>query len=191
MFLKRLAEIVDMSNIIIIFSSDHGESFTKGYQGHSGPYIYESLVHIPLIIKLPGETGGRVIDMPVEQTDIAPTILELAGVTIPEWMEGRSLVPLLKGAGMQQRPIFSMQLIENRSFGHPITKGTIAIWEGDYKLIHYLAEDKSLLFNLKANPDETQNTIKEEPEIAERLKKLIDDNLSNANKRITQSKRRT
>ncbi|MBI5051008.1 MAG: sulfatase-like hydrolase/transferase [Nitrospirae bacterium] len=188
LFLSRLAETIDMSNTIIIFSADHGESFSHGLQGHSSPELYEPVVRIPLIVKFHDNKNGRIVDTPVEQTDIAPTILELAGITVPEWMEGRSLLPLLEGKSLAPRPIFSMQLQANRSFGHPITRGTVAVWDGDFKLIYYLEDKKTQLFNLRYDPDEIQNISQQEPETTEKLRKLIFDNLSHANKKITQSR---
>ncbi|MDO8281286.1 MAG: sulfatase [Thermodesulfovibrionia bacterium] len=182
-FMTRLAGAIDLSNTIIILLSDHGESFNHGYQGHSGSNLYESMVHVPLIIKLPFNTEGKVSSMPAEQIDITPTILDLIDIPVPEWMEGRSLFPFIKGIPMKPKPVLSMQFIENRALGEPITKGTIAVWEGDYKLIHYLEEDKSLLFNLKSDPDEILNIIKDQPEIAEELLVFIKENLSQANKK--------
>lgn len=93
MFLSRLAQTFDLSNTLIILTSDHGESFSHGFLGHDGPHLYEPLVRIPLIIKMPGNANGKSIDMRVEQIDIAPTILDLIGIQVPEWMEGRSLLP--------------------------------------------------------------------------------------------------
>ncbi len=185
-FIKSLSRKMDLSNTIIIFSADHGESFSHGYKGHVGDYLFEQLVHVPLIIKIPGEIPGKVINMPVEQIDIAPTILDLAGIAVPPWMEGRSLYPLIEGKSLEPRPLFSMQLIKNRSFGQPISTGTISIWYGDYKLIYYLKNKKSLLFNLRADPEEIQNIFNDEPETANRLLKLIEVNLSGANNKITQ-----
>jgi arylsulfatase A-like enzyme len=184
LFISRLKETIDMSNTIIVLTSDHGESFSHGWQAHDGPHLYESLVRVPLIIKMPGTGEGKLIDIPVEITDIAPTILELAGIPIPEWMEGRSLVPLINGRN-DSRPVFSMQLIKNKFIGNePISKGTFAVWEGDYKLIHYLEQKKSLLFNLKQDPDELKNLFDKEPEISQHLLALIQDNLKKANERI-------
>jgi arylsulfatase A-like enzyme len=186
-FLSRLAKVINMSNTIIILSSDHGESFSRGYLGHGGVHLFEEVVHIPLIIKMPGDKKGKVVDMPVEQIDIAPTILDIAGIPIPQWMEGQSLLPLLEGKALKSRPVFSMQFINNSMLDQPLIKGTIAVWDGDYKLIHYLEEKKSLLFNLRADPYEMRNIFNEEPEIAQRLMKLIEDNLAKANARIIQA----
>lgn len=198
LFLSRLSKTIDMSNTIIILSSDHGESFSHGYLGHVGTHLYEPLVHIPLIIKIPGGVKAK-IGVSVSQIDIAPTILELAGIPIPTWMEGQSLIPLLiektrfkESKPFEPKPMFSMQLIKNRSFGHPITKGTIAVWDGDYKLIYYLEDNKKLLFNLKTDPHEAKDISESEEsfEITKKLTKLIDDNLVYANNRITQPRKK-
>jgi arylsulfatase A-like enzyme len=187
LFMLRLAEIIDMSDTIVIFSSDHGESFLPIRTAHGGPHLYEPFVYIPLIIKVPGIQKGKLIDALIDQVDIAPTILDFAGIPIPEWMEGRSLVPLIEHGYFESRPVFSMQLVNNRAIGNePITKGTFAVWEGDYKLHYYKEEEKLLLFNLRDDPGETKDLSKERPEIVQRLKKLIHDNLSRANERITQ-----
>ncbi len=183
-FIGQLEEKNKLKDTVIILSSDHGESFEHDYLTHGGDNFYEQVTHIPLIIKEPGQTQGRVINDIVEQIDIPATILEFAKVTVPSWMEGRSLVPLMKGEMLSPRPAFSMNFEKNPSRGHQITKGTIAVWEGDYKLIHYLEEKKSLLFNLKQDPDELNNLFDREAEVGQRLLALIQDNLKKANEKI-------
>jgi uncharacterized sulfatase len=183
-FIGQLVKRNKLKDTVIILSSDHGESFEHDYFGHGGPHLYEQVTHIPLIIKEPGQTQGRVINDIVEQIDIPATILEFAKVTVPSWMEGRSLVPLLKGEMLSPQPAFSMNFEKNPSREHQITKGTVAVWEGDYKLIHYLEEKKSLLFNLKQDPDELNNLFDKEAEVGQRLLALIKDNLKKANEKI-------
>ncbi|MBI4707222.1 MAG: sulfatase-like hydrolase/transferase [Candidatus Omnitrophica bacterium] len=187
-FFIRLSKTVDMSNTIVILSSDHGESFSHGFAGHGYYELYESLVHVPLIIKTPWKATTHATDMPVEQTDIAPTILEFAGIPVPGWMEGRSLFPLLEGKTLEPKPIFSMELIKNRTIGdYPITKGTIAVWDGDYKLIYYLENKVALLFNLRSDPNERNDISNENPEVRQRLLKLVEDELARANIRSLKS----
>ncbi|MBI4707219.1 MAG: sulfatase-like hydrolase/transferase [Candidatus Omnitrophica bacterium] len=187
-FMERLSEKTDMSNTVIIFTSDHGESFSNGYVSHGEFELYESLVRVPLVIKTPRTTKTLTAEMPVEQIDIAPTILELADIPVPEWMEGRSLVPVLEGKTHEPRPVFSMQLMKNRILGNYfIDKGTIAVWDGGYKLVNYLEKNKSLLFDLKSDTNETRDISKEEPQIAQRLAALIENELSRANKSIKRS----
>lgn len=183
-FMVDLTERDKLINTVIIFSSDHGESFEHNDFTHGHDHLYEQVTHIPLIIKLPDQGKGVVINDLTEQIDITPTILSLANIQIPSWMEGRSLMPLLQGAQLPSKPAFSMNLIKNPGRGHQITKGTISVWEGDYKLIHYLDEKRSLLFNLNEDPDEIQNLINEKPLIGQNLLSLIQHNLKEANERI-------
>jgi arylsulfatase A-like enzyme len=186
-FIEKLTERDKLKNTVIILSSDHGESFEHGILTHAGPYLYEQVTHIPLIIKEPEQKEGKVIYDLVEQIDIPATILDLAGISIPLWMEGRSLIPLIEGEQIIPRPAFSMNFEGNESRGQQISKGVVAVWEGDYKLIHNLDMKKSLLFNLKEDPDELHDLFSKEPEIASRLIALIHDNLKNANERIAGS----
>ncbi|GBD97314.1 MAG TPA: DUF4976 domain-containing protein [Nitrospirae bacterium] len=175
-----------LKNTVIIFSSDHGESFEHNFAGHGGPHLYEQLTHVPFIIKEPGQKEGQLINLMVEQIDIPYTILDLIGVSAPSWMEGRSLVPLLRGKKIPSRPVFSMNFQKNRSLSHPITRGTIAVHDGDYKLIHYLEKEETLLFNLKEDPDELNNLFDREPETGQRLLNLLQENLKKANDKISQ-----
>ncbi len=183
-FITQLTKRSKLKNTVIILSSDHGESFEHGYLTHGGEHLYEQVTNIPLIIKEPHHTEGRIIHELVEQIDIPATILELANIPVPSWMEGRSLVPLMRSKKLLSRPAFSMNFEKNPSRGHQITKGTIAVWEGDYKLIHYLEEKESLLFNLKKDPRELNNLFDRKPETGKHLLSLIHENLKKANERI-------
>lgn len=185
-FINRLEKTIDMSNTIIILTSDHGESFSHGFMGHNYFKFYEPLIHVPLIIKTPDATANRSIDMPIEQIDIAPTILDLAGIPIPKWMEGRSLTPLLRGNALNTKPIISMQLIKVPVIGNkPIKRGTFAVIDGDYKLIYSFKEKKVLLFNIRTDPEEIHDISKEKTDIVQRLLKTLEDELSHVNNSLT------
>ncbi len=185
-FLKKVEKRDELKNAIIIFTSDHGESFEHGYFTHNSNHHYEQVTHLPLIIKESGQTGKVIINDLTAQIDLPPTILGLADIPTPEWMEGRSLLPLMRGKKLQPKNIYSMSFQKNPSIGAKITKGTIAVWEGDYKLIYYLEEKKSLLFNLKEDPDELKNLFDEEKEISAHLFSLIQENLERVNKKVGQ-----
>lgn len=183
-FIAQLATRNRLQNTLVILSSDHGESFGHNCIGHVCDELYEQLTHIPLIIKEPNQTEGQVINDVIEQIDIAPTILSFARIPAPSWMEGRSLAPLLRGERLSSMPAFSMALQKNRSRGSSINKGTIAVWEGDDKLIHYLEKRKSLLFNLEQDPEELNNLFDKEPERGDYLLAIIQENLKKANENI-------
>ncbi|MBI5675453.1 MAG: sulfatase [Nitrospirae bacterium] len=178
-----------IKNTVVILSADHGDSFEHGYFTHGGPFLYEHVTHVPLIIKEPAQNTGQVVSGIVEQIDIPATILDLAVIPVPSWMEGRSLVPLMRGEELQSKPAFSMNFEENPSRGRQINRGSIAVWEGDYKLIHYLANNESLLFNLKQDYNEMNNIFYEETEISQHLLALIQSNLEKANERIRDARK--
>ena len=182
-FIGQLSDKNLSENTVIILSSDHGESFEHGAIQHSGLHIYEQVTHIPFIIKEPDSAKGRIIHDVVEQIDIPATILDLADIAIPSWMDGRSLLPLISGERIPSRPAFSMTLMRNPS-NKEIKKGTFAVWDGDYKMIDYLDKDKYMLFNLRKDPNELTNLIDVEPEVGQRLLTLIQDNLKKANEKI-------
>lgn len=182
-FIEQMKQKGRSDNTVIILSTDHGEIFDHNRILH-GDTLYEPETHIPLIIKEPGQSKGRVVDDLVEQIDVPATILDLADIAIPSWIEGRSLVPLIRGESIGSRPAFSMNLEQNSSRRHQITKGTVAVWDGDYKMIHNLEKEESRLFNLRDDPGELKNLINEEPEVGGRLLNLIHENLKRANKRI-------
>lgn len=183
--IEQLAAKNMLDNMVIILSADHGESFEHGYLTHGGHMLFEEMINIPLIIKEPSQNVGRTIDFPVEQTDISATILELAHIPVPLWMDGRSLLPLLRDNVFPPRPVFSMAMEEIRDRGE-ISKGIFAVWEGDYKLIHYITSKKTLLFNLKLDPNELKNSFPDETAVGKRLLGFILDNIEKANERLTE-----
>jgi arylsulfatase A-like enzyme len=182
-FTGQLAARDLLRNTVVILSSDHGESFEHNTLGHGSLNLYEELISIPFIIKEPGNTNGKTIDDTVEQIDIPATVLDIAGIPVPLWMEGRSVMPLINGSMDFYKPAYSMALFTN-TVGQEITQGTIAVWEGDYKLIHYLDTNKSLLFNLKLDPHELNDLWDKEPEKGQHLLSLIRENLDKANRNL-------
>ncbi len=184
-FIASLEKRGQLNKTVVILSSDHGESFEHDYIIHGREHLYEQVTHVPLIIKEAYQTEGQIINELVSQIDIPATILNLANISPPPWMDGRSLLPLLRGEKLSPVPVFSMNFQQNRGRGYQITKGTIAVWEENYKLIHYLDKNQSLLFNLREDPGETNNLFDNESEIGKRLLTLIQDSLNKANEKMS------
>ena len=102
--IQALEESGQRENTLVIFTSDHGELLGDHQLVGKGCRFYECLVRVPLICSWPGHVReGSVCDALVELMDIAPTLLELAGVAAPERMQGRSLWPLLTGQAQTHR----------------------------------------------------------------------------------------
>jgi choline-sulfatase len=94
-YLKK-AGVYDDSLIIVV--ADHGEQFMEHGGVLHGGSIYNEEIHVPLIVKLPGsvDAGTRIADY-VTQVDIVPTVMEFAGMEIPDYLDGISLVNILRG----------------------------------------------------------------------------------------------
>jgi arylsulfatase A-like enzyme len=90
---------------LIVFTSDHGESLGEhDYFFSHGTYSYEATARVPLVLSHPGLARGLRIPEMVRTVDILPTVLELLRLPIPREVEGRSLVPLLRGESLDERP---------------------------------------------------------------------------------------
>jgi arylsulfatase A-like enzyme len=178
-FIKSLEAMNGLGKTIVILSADHGEIFTSTDIGHGGP-PREHVTHIPFIIREADQNKQNIINDVVEQIDIPATILDLANIPVPSWMEGRSLVPLMRGKKLPEQPAFSVNLQSNQT-GQSIHEGTVAVWDGDYKLIYDLDKKTSQLFNLKNDSDELNNIIDKEPAIGQHLLSLIMDKINKAN----------
>lgn len=163
-------------NTVIIFLSDHGTHFgEKQIGGKWTPY--EESLRIPFIVydPRPGARKGAVSDRMVLNTDVAPTLLDLAGIDVPEVMDGRSLVPLISDS----RSLTSEQWRSHFFFEHfftPAPPRQIARNEGirteKFKYLRWtdLGEVIEEFYDLEKDPAESNNLI-HNPEYREALEK--------------------
>jgi len=170
-YIRILKQSGRLDDSIVIVSADHGESFSHGFQGHGGALLYQPLVHIPLLIHLPGQEKGRRLASTVSQTDIAPTILDLLGYAVPAWMDGRSLKEAMGGKQLADRPVFSMNLDGIPIRGN-IAKGNAAVISGGYKYVIY-----GKLYDLRNDPEEKNNLADLEPDRMQAMHQMILDRI--------------
>ncbi len=102
---KILRALARRPHTVVIISSDHGEEFLEHGGSDHGHTVYEELLRVPLIVKLPGLGAGQV-NSPVDAIDLAPTVLDYLGFEIPASMQGRTLVPVIR-VGESERPSFA------------------------------------------------------------------------------------
>lgn len=114
--LKRLDDLDLMENTLIIFTSDHGEHFGRRPGGANKRTAHDESARVPLIIHQPGVfSGGTVCRELVSNVDLMPTILDAAGITVPERLHGRSLKPLVAGIASFWRTAVCIQNKETTS----------------------------------------------------------------------------
>jgi N-acetylglucosamine-6-sulfatase len=94
--IQALSDTGRLANSYIVFTSDNGLLMGQHRLVHRKRNVYEETIRIPLMIRGPGLHVG-VVNRPVQLIDLAPTLLELAGAPVPDSVDGRSLIPLLRG----------------------------------------------------------------------------------------------
>lgn len=173
-FINALEESGKLKNTWVIVSADHGESFAGGVYQHQTPYMTRPVIHIPLMIRTPGQEQHRAIAYVADQTALAPTILDLAGVSKPAWMRGQSLVPWLKGeeTGEGQGLAFT-QYLERNSVFRPVHHGSIGVIDGRDQYVFYLETMKGELRPIEKAEVWNLDMSEKEPAKAERLRAAL------------------
>ncbi len=183
----RLYDFMEREGILernyVVLTTDHGEIHERGVIGHTNEYLYEPLVHIPLVISSPGQSSQVDIFSPTSAVDVALTLLSLTGRPLPASMEG-ALLPGLGGREKPERPIFCIDAKGNSVRG-PICRATMSMRKGRYKLIGYFGyedfEDAFELFDLENDPGETANLTASGPEAFSALRAELDAKLREIN----------
>ena len=141
-------------NTVVMMTSDHGEMLGDHHRWRKS-LPYEGAARIPLLVRAPRRFGlqaGAVIDRPVGLQDIAPTVLELAGAPVPKSMEGRSLLPILRGdPDAAWRPWIH---IEHAGGWH-------ALIDGHEKYAWWTETGREQLFDLDADPRELHDLARD------------------------------
>jgi arylsulfatase len=153
-FLEALWEMQLRDDTVVIFTSDHGDMMGDHEMYRKG-FPYEGSAHIPFIVSAPKDYGPReqVVDEVVELRDIMPTVLELAGVPVPDGVDGRSVAPFLRGErGLEWREALHG---EHTLFGQSLQW----ITDGKSKYVWLSREGQEQYFDLVEDPHEVHNLI--------------------------------
>jgi arylsulfatase A-like enzyme len=187
-----LQETELMERTLLVIASDHGEAFQEhGREGHA-KNLYNETTNVPLVIALPFRLDeGIVVETPVENVDIWPTILDLLGLDPMPHAEGRSLVPLMEAAAQGtedpsalQRPGFAY-LDQTWGIRGADPRPLASISKDGYRLMRQLnrdatelAEDGAELYDVAADPDELNDLAEQNPEEVARLEAVLEEFLA-------------
>lgn len=164
--IEALETTGQLENTIIIFTSDHGLAMgSHGLRGKQN--MYEHSVRVPLIFKGPGIPEGRISNALANLRDLFPTTSEIAGATVPDTVDGYSLLPLIKG---------ETDGVRDRIFGYFESEMRM-IQTHRWKLIHYPQAERYQLFDLYEDPDEL-NDLAFNPAHSDRVAQLSNELLS-------------
>ncbi len=175
-----------LQNSVIVLASDHGEglwhhrnypvgeeltepaTILNTHKMTHGNHLYEEQVHVPLVFFGMGITPGQVVDTPVENVDLLPTLMELCNLPIPTGTTGSSLLPLMRGEAAERAPfavsstrwVQSLRTPEGLKLILPTEAGRASGLEAE-------------LYNLAVDPFERQNLAKAQPADVKRLSGLL------------------
>jgi choline-sulfatase len=136
----------------LVITASHGESLgAHGEQTH-GIFLYQETIHVPLLVKLPAaQASARKVTAKVRLVDIAPTLLEIAGVSVPSQMQGQSLLRIARAASAPDQPVYSRTDLPQRGFGW----SPLESWRAGKYL--YIRAPRPELYDLTADPGATHN----------------------------------
>jgi arylsulfatase A-like enzyme len=188
-------------NTIVIYSADHGDfAGEHGCVEKHDPILYDCHTRLPFIMSLPSTLPqGRFLDGLMEQIDIAPTLLELCGIDVPRWIQGRSLLPFIRGetethrdvvfaqGGVEREAIDRRDLVDETALrgdpqGDYYLKQKVICDHRDFMMRAKMVRTRSHkyiyrlnghheLYDLAADPDELQNRVND-PTCADALAEL-------------------
>jgi len=168
-------ELKDMGlyeNTVIVITADHGEAFFEHGRSTHGHYMYEEIVHIPLMMIFPSRQGkGTAFDGLVQHIDLMPTVLDALGAEMPEEIDGKSFLGVLESGGdvMDRIAYSELQDREGGKF--------FAVREEDHKLVvNDLPGHRSVeLYNIAEDPAERHDIADAEPSETARMSKILED----------------
>ena len=169
--LDALEETGQSENTFVVFMSDHGEMLGDHGIYFKGPHFYDCALRVPLVVRWPG--GGVIENLRagglVELLDLAPTMLDAAGLEVPERVQGRSLMQVLRGEADPSRIRSRVYSEYYNAWTHKHAYGTMLRTESE-KIIVYHGTDQGELYDLKADPDEFRNLWSEPHEEQRKLR---------------------
>lgn len=166
----QLLEALDAFGIleesVLVLTSDHGEMLTEhGTYFCHGKTVHQHELHVPLLIRLPGaENAGYRVAKAVSGVDLTPTILDLLGLDVPQYMEGRSLRACLEERELDPAPVFGeatnlahKYLQSSERWPNRINYQSVQL--RGYKYQERTRTGDAELFNLRVDPDEKVNLL--------------------------------
>ena len=171
--LGRLLEALEKSGraaeTLVVLAADHGEGLGAHEEKTHGIFLYDTTLHVPLILAGPGAAAGRVVETQAGLDDVLPTVLEMLGWPAPEGLDGRSLAPLVSGRARPGRGeagrglyIESLNPLLSRNWA-PLTGLRTPEWK-------YIEAPAPELYDLKSDPGERTNVCGANAAVADRLR---------------------
>jgi arylsulfatase A-like enzyme/cytochrome c-type biogenesis protein CcmH/NrfG len=174
--LKTLQQRNSYASSIVVAVADHGEAFGEHGEREHGVFLYDETLHVPLIVKLPAQhLAGTRVENRVGLVDIAPTILEAAGLPIPDEMQGKSLTKRMSapaaaksGENSGDESIYSESEYGHNAFGW----SPLHSWRSGKYL--YIQAPRRELYNQLPDPRADHNLAAQSNAISDTMASQLD-----------------
>jgi len=159
--LERLDHLGMAGNTVVIFTSDNGFFWGEHRRGGTGRWPYEESIRIPFIVKAPGfiDRPGQRAEQMILNIDLAPTLLEMAGVPVPDEMEGQSFLRILQSPSSPGRRAWLYEYFRDFPFRVPTTR---AVRTERYMYIEFQGRRGRELYDIQNEPRQLTNRINTE-----------------------------
>jgi len=155
-------------NTLIVLSGDHGESLGEHGEKTHGFFVYNATMHVPLIIRLPAGAAPRTVSDPVSLVDLMPTVLAAIGLEIPSQVQGRSLLPQLRGDKPDlPRQLYGETFLPRLHFNWSELRAT------ENAKYHFIDAPKPELYDLAKDPGEEHNLASDKKAVAEEMRSKL------------------
>ncbi|MEP6714222.1 MAG: sulfatase [Terriglobia bacterium] len=161
-----------LRNTAVVVAADHGESFEGGIFTHASKFQTRPELHIPLMVHMPGQQIGSRVETALDETALAPSLLEIAGMKRPDWMRGQSLLPWLgrnDTAPPDQGRAFTQYLATNSAF-RPVTSGSAGVIDGSHQYVLDLDTGKGILRSIEEAVSRDLDRSAQNPALAHALR---------------------
>ena len=166
--LRELKDKGVYQNTIIVLTGDHGESLGEHGEKTHGFFIYNATLHIPVIIRLPGESSARTVSDLVSLPDLMPTVLAVLKIEAPSDVQGRSLLPLLTSKDNDAaRTLYAETFLPRLHFNWSELRGS------ETENYHFIDAPKPELYDLKKDPGETNNLYAQKKAVADEMRNKL------------------
>src|SRR6266849_4753480 len=152
-------------NTVIVLAGDHGESLGEHGERNHGFFIYNATLHVPMIIRLPGNSSPRVVSDLASLADLMPTILSILKVEVPAQVQGFNLLPLMAPKKAEEsRSLYAETFLPRLHFNWSELRSV------ETEKYHFIDAPKPELYDLSKDPGETQNLYAEKKAVAEEMR---------------------
>jgi len=170
--LRAIEDLGLADDTCVVWTSDHGTHIGEHGKTMGKVHYYDEISRIVMMVRVPGSksVGGRFDDF-VQPADLAPTVLELAGLDVPERMQGISFLPRLKGEEFETRKFAITGNAKTRPGQYE--DWAIGARDGRWTFNAFALRNKDMLFDMDNDPQQLTNVVEENPEVRGRMREAV------------------